>query len=125
VPPRYIVDAMNVIGSRPDKWWNNPDEAMRRFADEVDAHAATTDQDITVVFDKDPGDLPDTEHIEVLIARRRGRNAADYEIAELVKNDDDPESLRVVTSDRRLIDEVTKFGAKVISAGRFRNELDT
>jgi hypothetical protein len=57
-------------------------------------------------------------------ARRRGRNAADYEIAQLVENDDDPTNIRVVTSDRRLIEEVTALRAKVISAGRFRKELD-
>ena len=124
MPPRYIVDAMNVIGSRPDRWWNDPDRAMRMFAEKVEAHAATTGKDITVVFDKDPGRLPKTQHIEVVIARRRGRNAADYEIAQIVNDDNDPENLCVVTSDKRLIDEITQSGAKVISAGRFRDELD-
>jgi predicted RNA-binding protein with PIN domain len=124
VPLRYIVDAMNVIGSRPDRWWNDPDEAMRRFTETVEAHAAATGKDLTVVFDKNPGGLPETEHIRVVTARRRGRNAADFEIEELVENDDDPGNLRVVTSDKRLIESITQSGAKVISAGRFRDELD-
>jgi predicted RNA-binding protein with PIN domain len=113
-----------VIGSRPDRWWNDPDEAMRRFAEKVEAHAAATGKDLTVVFDKDPGGLPETEHISVVTARRRGRNAADFEIEELVENDDDPGNLRVITSDKRLIESITQSGAKVISAGRFRDELD-
>ena len=29
---RWVVNAMNVIGSRPDKWWNDPEKAMRRMA---------------------------------------------------------------------------------------------
>jgi predicted RNA-binding protein with PIN domain len=124
VPPRYIVDAMNVIGSRPDKWWNDPDRAMREFTTKVDAHAAATGKDITVVFDKEPGRLPATEHIDVVIARRRGRDAADYEIVQLVNDDGDSGSLCVVTSDKRLIDEIAQSGARVISAGRFRDELD-
>ena len=37
---KWIVDAMNVIGSRPDRWWIDPDEAMRALAQVVDAHAA-------------------------------------------------------------------------------------
>jgi predicted RNA-binding protein with PIN domain len=121
---RWIVDAMNVIGSRPDGWWNDPDKAMREFASALDDHADSTGMDITVVFDKDPGRLPDTSHIDVVIARRPGRNAADYEIERLVAGEEDPTRLRVVTSDRRLVDNVRAAGAKIISSGTFRHELD-
>ena len=121
---RWIVDAMNVIGSRPDGWWNDRRGAMRAFALAVDEQARATGKDTTVVFDQDPGPLPDTAHIEIVIARRAGRNAADYEIERLVDEDADPASLRVVTSDRRLIDEVRAAGATVVSSSRFREELD-
>ena len=121
---KWIVDAMNVIGSRPDRWWIDPDEAMRAFAQAVDAHAAARGKDITVVFDKDPSRLPKTPHIQIVIAARRGHNAADYEIERLVKTAEDPASVRVVTSDRRLIEKVTSFGSKVVWSGRFRAELD-
>jgi predicted RNA-binding protein with PIN domain len=121
---RWIVDAMNVIGSRPDGWWNDPDKAMRGFAGALDDHAGLTGKDITVVFDKDPGRLPETSHIDVVIARRRGPNAADYEIEQLVAGDEDPQRVWVVTSDRRLIDKVRAAGAKVVSSGTFRKELD-
>jgi predicted RNA-binding protein with PIN domain len=80
---------------------------------------------MTVVFDQDPGPLSDTVHLEVVVARRAGRNAADYEIERLVREDADPASLQVVTSDRRLIDEVTAAGATVVSSSRFRDELDS
>jgi predicted RNA-binding protein with PIN domain len=121
---RWIVDAMNVIGSRPDRWWNDPDEAMRVFARSVDDHARTTGDDITVVFDKNPGRLPETTYVDVVIARRRGPNAADYEIERLVAGAADPKRLRVVTSDRRLIDKVREDGANVTSSGTFRQRLD-
>jgi predicted RNA-binding protein with PIN domain len=121
---RWIVDAMNVIGSRPDGWWNDPDEAMRDFARALDDHAGSTGKEITVVFDKDPGRLPETSRIEVVIARRRGPNAADYEIEQLVEGEEDPKRLRVVTSDRRLVDNARAAGAKVVSSGTFRHELD-
>ena len=120
----WIVDAMNVIGSRPDKWWNDPDKAMREFASCLDTFAERNGKHLTVVFDKDPRDLPETPNIEVVIARRRGRNAADYEIEQIVSGSDDPASLRVVTSDKRLVETVTSLGAKVTSSGRFRSELD-
>jgi predicted RNA-binding protein with PIN domain len=121
---RWIVDAMNVIGSRPDGWWIDPDEAMRDLANALDDHAGSTDRVITVVFDKDPGPLPETSRIHVVIARRRGPNAADYEIEQLVEGEEDPKRLRVVTSDRRLADKARAAGAKVVSSGEFRHELD-
>jgi predicted RNA-binding protein with PIN domain len=121
---RWIVDAMNVIGSRPDGWWNDPDEAMREFVGTLDEHADRTGKDIALVFDKDPGRLPETSRIDVVIARRRGRNAADYEIERLVADEEDPKRLRVVTSDRRLVDKVKGAGAKIVSSGSFRRELD-
>jgi predicted RNA-binding protein with PIN domain len=122
---RWIVDAMNVIGSRPDGWWKDRTRAMRDFAVALDRHAGATQKDMTVVFDQDPGPLPDAAHIEIVIARGSGRNAADYEIERLVQEDAAPGSLRVVTSDRRLIDEVRARGATVISSSRFREELDS
>ena len=121
---RWIVDAMNVIGSRPDGWWNDPEKAMRDFTRLLDAHAGSTGKDITVVFDKDPGRLPETSHIDVVIARRRGRDAADYEIEQLVAGNEDPQRLKVVTSDRDLAGKVRGAGAKVVSSGTFRRELD-
>ena len=122
--PRWIVDAMNVIGSRPDKWWNDPKRAMRDMAVTLGGFAASTGDDVTVVFDTDPGPLENVPNLNVVIARRRGRNAADYEIEQLVAGDDDPSSLRVVTSDRRLVEKVTELGAKVTSSGRFRTQLE-
>jgi predicted RNA-binding protein with PIN domain len=121
---RWIVDAMNVIGTRPDGWWNDPDKAVRTFVSTLDDYARTSGKDMTVVLDKDPGEIPQTSHIQVVVARRRGRNAADHAIEELVGQDDDPGSLLVVTSDRKLADDVSALGAKVISSGRFRRELD-
>ncbi|MDQ3951432.1 MAG: NYN domain-containing protein [Actinomycetota bacterium] len=121
---RWIVDAMNVIGSRPDGWWNDRRGAMRAFALAVEQHARATGKDMTVVFDQDPGPLAAMDHVEIVVARRAGRNAGDYEIERLVNEDADPASLRVVTSDRRLIDEVRAAGAAVVSSSRFREELD-
>ena len=115
---------MNVIGSRGDGWWNDPDRAMRAMAASVDDYAAGSGEDVTVVFDKDPGSLPVVEHVEIVVARRRGRNAADYEIEQLVAGADDPSSLIVVTSDKRLVEKVTSLGARVMGAGTFRRRLE-
>lgn len=121
---RWIVDAMNVIGSKPDGWWKDRRGAMGDLARRLDRHAAEHGRDITVVFDSDPGALSDLPHLEVVIAAGSGRNAADREIQHLVKQHDDASRLRVVTSDRALAESVREEGAVVVSSGSFRRELE-
>jgi predicted RNA-binding protein with PIN domain len=115
---------MNLIGSRPDRWWNDPDRAMREMALTLDAYAISAGEEVAVVFDKDPGGLPPLERVDVTIARRKGRNAADYEIEQIVAEEEDPTSLTVVTSDRRLVEKVRALGAHVVGAGSFRSRLE-
>jgi predicted RNA-binding protein with PIN domain len=124
--PRWLVDGMNVIGSRPDRWWNDPDRAMRRFVEEVDRYATATGEEVTVVFDRAPPDLTPGLHgsTHVAFASRRGRNAADHEIVRMVSEEPEPGSLTVVTSDARLAERVKQLGARVRSAGSFRRVLD-
>lgn len=123
---RVIVDGMNVIGSRPDRWWNDPDRAVRRLIEELDRYAAQTGKEITVVFDRRPPDLSPGRHgaVRVAFASRRGRNAADHDIVRMVAEDPAPASLTVVTSDARLKEQVQDLGARVRSAGSFRRRLD-
>jgi predicted RNA-binding protein with PIN domain len=123
---RLIVDGMNVIGSRPDGWWNDPDQAVRRFIEELDRYGSRTSEDITVVFDRQPPDVSPGRHgtIVVAFASRRGRNAADYEIVQMATNDPAPESLTVVTSDAALAEQVRELGAKVRTSGSFRRHID-
>ena len=49
---RWIVDGMNVIGTRPDGWWRDRDAAMARLVNELESYAAATGDDITVVFER-------------------------------------------------------------------------
>ena len=123
---RLIVDGMNVIGSRPDRWWNDPDRAVRRFIEELDQYGSRTGEDITVVFDRQPPDVAPGPHgtITVAFASRRGRNAADHEIVQMVAEDAAPDSLTVVTSDADLAARVRGLGAKVRSSGSFRRRID-
>ena len=122
----WLVDGMNVIGSRPDRWWNDPDRAVRRLIEELDRYAAATGEDVMVVFDRQPPDLPAGAHgaAVVAFASRRGRDAADHEIVRMVAQDQAPESFRVVTSDRRLVERVQQLGAAVTSSTSFRRRLD-
>ncbi|MFL5887400.1 MAG: NYN domain-containing protein [Thermoleophilaceae bacterium] len=120
---RLLVDGMNVIGSKPDGWWRDRPGAMRALTERLEAHAADTGDEVTVVFDGRPFEIDAGERVRVMFASRRGPNAADDDIADLVAGDDAPETLTVVTSDSDLADRVTERGAEVVPAGRFRREL--
>ena len=116
---RWIVDGMNVIGSRPDGWWRDRRGAMRRLVEELEA----LDGEVAVVFDGRPFDLA-SDRAEVVFASRQGRNAADDDIAARVAADPDPGSLVVVTSDADLERRVREHGSGVEGAGAFRRRLD-
>ncbi|HEU5003257.1 MAG TPA: NYN domain-containing protein [Actinomycetota bacterium] len=125
-PVRWIVDASNVIGSRPDGWWHDRDRAARRLADDVTAWAAVTGSSVTLVLDRPVAGLEPGLHdgVTVAVARWRGRDAADHEIVWIVEEDAEPGTLRVVTSDRRLRERVEALGGRVVSSLRFRTDLD-
>lgn len=114
---------MNVIGSRADGWWRDRRGAMRRLARALDAFARETGEPVTVVFDGAAHDVP-AERVDVRFARRRGRHAADADIAALAAADGDPGTLRVVTSDGALAARVQAAGAEVVGSGGFRRRLD-
>ena len=118
---RYLVDGMNVIGSRPDAWWKDRDGAMARLVDRLERWAAATGDDITVVFERPPRPPISSPVIEVASAPRPRPNAADDEIVRRVRADPDPESIRVVTSDRALADLARAAGALVEPAATFRD----
>jgi rRNA-processing protein FCF1 len=115
---RWLVDGMNVIGSRPTGWWRDRPAAMRELADELGG----LHEPVTVVFDGEPFDIGADDNVEVRFATRRGRNAADDDIVALVA--EAGERLRVVTSDAELARRVREHGAEVIGARTFRARLE-
>jgi predicted RNA-binding protein with PIN domain len=122
---RWLVDGMNVIGSRPDGWWKDRTGAMARLVGELERWAAEEagGDDVTVVFDGRPRDVGAPEHVAVAFAPG-GRDAADDEIARRVAADPEPGSLTVVTSDRELADRVRAAGAAVEGVNAFRARLE-
>jgi len=127
---RWIIDGNNVFGSRPDGWWNDRQVAATRFAQQVAVWCRTHDDDVAVVFDAPVSsstvDLAGG-NLTIVEAPRRGRNAADDHIVELVDSalaaDDAPDRITVVTSDRGLRRRLAA-GVDVIGAGRFLTLVD-
>lgn len=119
---RLVVDAMNVIGSRPTGWWRDRRGAMTRLVEELGRYAEAADEDVTVVLDSDPFDVT-APGLDVRFAGR-ARDAADDAIVDLVAHASRPESLVVATSDGRLADRVRAHGAKTLGARALRRRLD-
>ena len=114
----WLVDGMNVVGSRPDGWWRDRDGAVRRLVAELREFAERTGDEIVVVFDGRPVPLEeDPAPVDVRFASRSGRDAADDDIAKLATADP---GLTVVTSDAALAARVEN---DVVGAGAFRARL--
>jgi predicted RNA-binding protein with PIN domain len=121
---RWIVDAMNVIGTKPDGWWKDRHAAMVRLVENLERWMASTGEEITVVFELPPSPPIDSKFVNIAFARTAGPNAADLEIVRLLREDPAPDQVRVVTSDQALADQVRSLGAEVEAAAPFRHEIE-
>ena len=115
---RWLVDGMNVIGSRPTGWWRDRPGAMRDLVARLERFAAATGDEVAVVFDGRPLEL-EAKGVDVAFASRRGRDAADDDIAARAGP-----GTTVVTSDRDLARRAREAGAEVTGAGELLRRLD-
>jgi predicted RNA-binding protein with PIN domain len=112
-----IVDAMNVIGSRPQtRWWRERDQAMRNLIEDLadwgEAQCAAG-HDVLVVFDGYPISGLEDARLPYIFAERPGPDGADDEIVEIVEDDEEPETIVVITSDAGLRSRLASSGARV------------
>ncbi|MGS2617439.1 hypothetical protein ACVCAH_23375 [Micromonospora sp. LZ34] len=113
--PLLIVDAANVVGSRPDGWWRDRAGATARLRDALVPVAAAGLPDrlpppveVVLVVEGAARDVPSVAGVRVLAADRSGDDA----IVDLAAAT--PERRRlVVTADRELRERVTTLGAEV------------
>ena len=129
---RLLVDGLNVLGSRPDGWWRDREGAFGRLIAELQPLAARRSGPVIVVVEGRAGAaIPQGRHgdVEVVHAKRRGRDAADDRIVALLATPPTPITRRscrdtVVTADRALIDRVQELGAEVLSPAALLRQLD-
>jgi predicted RNA-binding protein with PIN domain len=121
---RWLVDGMNVIGSRPDGWWRDRQGAMERLVAALDRFAEASGDEVAVVFERPPQPPIAAGRVEVAHAPRAGANAGDDEIARRLAADPEPTSIRVVTSDRALASRALAAGAEVEPAAPFRARIE-
>jgi predicted RNA-binding protein with PIN domain len=119
-----IVDGNNVMGAAVGGWWRDPPRAVLGLFDRLCCYTAVTGRSVELVLDVPHPDLPEGSHGGVLVryATRRGRDAADDRIIELL-DASDASGLEVITSDRTLAERARSRGAQVTGAGTFLAQL--
>lgn len=122
---RWVVDGMNVIGTRPDAWWKDRHRAMVRLVDMLERWAAMSGEEVTVVFEQPPRPPIGSTVIEVAHAPRPRKDSADDEIVRLLGDEPQPGLVRVVTSDNWLADRVRAAGASVEPSEGFRKLIES
>src|SRR4051812_49453514 len=105
------------MGARPDGWWRDRAGAQARLVAALGALHAQTGEPVLVVFDGRPREHEAPAGVDVRFASRRGRDAADDDLAALAAADPAPHELRVATSDAALAARVRAAGAEVVGAG--------
>lgn len=108
-----VVDAANVVGSRPDGWWRDRAGAARRLLAQL---TVLRDQlpeptSIVVVLEGAAKPAADIEHegLRVVLADRSGDDAIVEVVAAATTAD-----ITVVTSDRELRSRVEALGATTV-----------
>ncbi|PZF86873.1 hypothetical protein [Micromonospora deserti] len=113
--PLLIVDAANVVGSRPDGWWRDRAGATARLRDALAPLPARglppqlpPPVEVVLVVEGAARHVPGSDQVRVVAAERSGDDA----VVELVAGA--PQRRRVVvTADRELRQRVTALGAEV------------
>ncbi|MEV4463616.1 hypothetical protein AB0J51_08335 [Micromonospora echinofusca] len=113
--PLLIVDAANVVGSRPDGWWRDRAGATARLRDSLAPVAAAglppqlpPPVEVVLVVEGRARDVPGTAGVRVVAAPGSGDDA----VVDLVAAAPQRRRL-VVTADRELRERVTAQGAEV------------
>jgi predicted RNA-binding protein with PIN domain len=124
--PTLIVDGNNVMGAGAGGWWRDPPAAVRRLLERLVRYRAATGRTVVLVLDRPQRGLTEGDHdgVDVRYAARRGRDAGDDRVRQLLADHGDPSDVEVVTSDRALATDARAVGATVTGAGAFLAQLD-
>jgi len=113
--PLLVVDAANVVGSRPDGWWRDRAGATVRLRDSLApiAHSGRPDLppplEVVLVVEGAARRVAGTAAVRVVAAAGSGDDA----IVALVRAEVGDRICVVVTADRELRARVTALGAEV------------
>jgi predicted RNA-binding protein with PIN domain len=107
-------------------WHRDKAGARRRLLAELARLARAEGVPVEVVFDgaPDAGVSDGAMAVGVRVHYAARGSDADTRIVELVEQSPECDTLNVVTSDRRLADQVRQHGVQVVRSGALRRRLD-
>lgn len=119
-PVVLVVDAANVVGSRPDGWWRDRAGAAARLHDELTG--AALGAVVLVLEGQARRGVPegDADGVRVVHAAGSGDDRVVEEVTALVRLG---RAATVVTADQGLVARVTDLGAAVIGPRTLRDRL--
>jgi predicted RNA-binding protein with PIN domain len=112
-----VVDAANVVGSRPDGWWRDRSGAARRLLDKLTTLEQKLGEpaEIVVVLEgaarRAMNDAPPLGDLRVVLADHEGDDAI-VEVVKAAATDNPDRLITVVTADRALRDRIEAHGAE-------------
>lgn len=117
--PIIVIDAANVVGSKPDGWWRDRKAATERLRDSLadlserglaePGFSRGADPEVVLVVEGQARGIESSPTVEVVSAPGSG----DDQIVELVAAQTDRPCM-VVTADRELRRRVSALGAQVL-----------
>jgi hypothetical protein len=118
-----LIDAANVVGSRPNGWWRDRAGAARGFVDQVRAGVASGRLPVPVVVvlegqARHGVAVGDTDGVSVLHAAGSGDDALIDATA------DASDQVTLVTADRELRQRAEDLGAIVVGPGWLFEQLE-
>ena len=106
--PVLVVDAANVVGSRPDRWWRDRHGAAVRLRDTLEPLA--DDHDVILVVEGQASRVAPTDRVDVVAAPGSGDDEIERIAATMAARG---RRVIVVTADRELRRRLTAIGAEL------------
>jgi hypothetical protein len=114
-----VVDAANVVGSRPDDWWKDRAGAARRLHERLLTADVPYDEVVLVLEGAAKGGVPVGRDAHLRVVHARG-SGDDEIVAQATRPGD---TVVVVTADRMLQARVTAVGATSLSPSWLLHQL--
>lgn len=117
-----VVDAANVVGSRPDGWWKDRAGAARRLHEQLLVADTAYDEIVLVLEGQAKGGVKAGRdaHVRTVHAPRDGDAAI---LAEATRAAERGHRVAVVTADRLLQARVGGVGAQALSPGWLLDQI--
>jgi predicted ribonuclease YlaK len=124
-----VVDAANVVGSRPDGWWRDRPGAARRLLENVAMLGQKLPEPIEVVVvlegaaRRAMNDHPQFGELRVVLAEGSGDDAI-VDVVRAAAAEEPERSVTVVTADRGLRERVEAHGAESVGPSWLLDHLE-